>query len=156
MSFFCWKYFKTNWCSVGNYVFVVNLWFVIYNWLTFSLFSSFNVIGLTRQKINGWSCSDTGPLKQAAGQKSVHLTEEWWVSCQLTATVYHLRQSLSWVLSKRSWDLQERAYDIQPYWWRITSYTNGAHLHSFRKNFTGVNRLNTMEPQMTNLYITYS
>ena len=90
-------------------LFGVNLWFIIILqlilWLKFSLFSSFTVIGLTGQKINGWSCSDTG----SEGQKLVHLTEEWWESYQLTATVYHLRQSLSWVLSKRSWGLQERA-----------------------------------------------
>ena len=121
-------------------LFGVNLWFIIILqlilWLKFSLFSSFTVIGLTGQKINGWSCSDTG----SEGQKLVHLTEEWWESYQLTATVYHLRQSLSWVLSKRSWDLQERAYYIQPYWWHIMSYTLRTYLHHFRKNFTGVNR----------------
>ena len=72
-------------------------------------------------------------VRQTEGQKLVHLTEEWWESCQLTATVYHLRQSLSWVLSKRSWGLQERAYYIQPYQWRIMSYTNRTYLHSFRK-----------------------
>ena len=36
------------------------------------------------------------------------------------------------------------------------SYTHRTHLHRFRKKFAGVNRLNKVEPQMMNLYITYS
>ena len=116
MSFSCWKCFKTKWCSVGNYICLLWTCDLIYHlqlilWLKFSLFSSFTVTGLTRP--NGWSCSDRSEAlfnrQKVRSQFFNHLTEEWWESCQLTATVYHLRQSLSWVLSKRSWGLQERA-----------------------------------------------
>ena len=34
------------------------------------------------------------------------------------------------------------------------SYTLRTYLHRFRKNFAEVNRLNKVEPQMMNLYIT--